>query len=204
MAAIIQLGPEMHEKIFRFGKPTILMTPAGDLNSKKIKIDGNKKYSNAQGGQEKTYFPDAEPPTDALWGPPPARLKVTIVDEAAEMPQLPSDVVQMDWEHRHRWMTADYKKKGMKMITSHEYAMLAQKSLRSYELAKTIPGKNPEDEIIDRSTVTAFNGEHLTDLQKVPFGSWYSDFREFRFNWGFPDTAFGYLRSRPSVQVLET
>jgi len=202
MAAIAKLKPDVLKNIGKFGKPTLLMTPAGDLAYKKAKIDGKKKYSNAQGQQSDTYFDPL--PADALWGPPPAKFKVTIVDGAAEMPQLPDDIVQTDWEHRHRWLTEEYKKKGMKMITGHEYAMLAQKSLHSYELAKTVPGKNPEDEIIDKNTVTTFNGEHLTDLQKVPYGYWLSVFREFHFDWFNPGTTYGYLRSRPSVQVLET
>jgi hypothetical protein len=200
--AIIKLGPEMLKKIKKFGKPTLLITPAVDLEFMKNKIDENKKYANANGElQNDTYFDPA--PNNALWGLKPGKLKVTIVDGISEMPQLPANVVQMDWEHRHKYLTDEYKKQKMEMISSYEYAMLAQRSLKSFEKAKNDPNRTPEDEIIDKNTFTVFNGGHLTDLQKVPSGNFDSVGRLFRFSWSFPRIQPAYLRSRPSVQVLE-
>ena len=201
MTAINNLGPEMLARICKFGRPTLLMTPVGDLASKTGRIDGNKKYANAGGPQGQTYFGEAA--GSPLWGPPPTKFKITIVDGMPEMPQLSEEVVKMDWKHRHKHLTQEYAEKGMKMITSYEYAMLASKSLRSYEKAKSHGSPNPEDEIIDKNTYTVFNSEHLTELKKVPCGVWASGLRGFAFAGDGPDFQRDRLRSRPSVQVLE-
>jgi hypothetical protein len=201
MQAICDLGIEMIEKIGKFGKPTLLITPAVDLEFMRKKIDGNKKCANAAGAQGETFF--QEPPANPLWGPKPANLKVTIVDGMPKMPQLPPNVVQMDWGHRHKYLTDEYKKQKMKMISSYEYAMLVQRSLRSFEKVKNDPNKNAEDEIIDKNIYTVFNGDHLTDLQKVPYGNFNSVFLEFNFRWDYPNDRDAFLRSRPSVQVFE-
>jgi hypothetical protein len=202
MDAVFNLGIEMIKKIGKFGKPTLLVTPAVNLKFMKNKIDVNKKYANANGKlQNDTFFDPA--PNDALWGPKQRKLKVTIVDGMPAMPQLPVNVVQMDWEHKHKYLTDEYKKQGMKMITSYEYAMLAQRSLRSFQKAKNDPNKNPEDEIIDKNTITTFNGEHLMDLKEVPYGHFNPDTCRFSFFWYDSDLQDNDLRSRPSVQVME-
>jgi hypothetical protein len=190
MEAIEKLGPEMLKKINNFIKPTVLITPAGTLKNKIKKLDGNKKYD----GQDDTYF--GALPEDELWGPAPAKLKVSLVDEMSEMPQLPGEIVKQDWKARHRWLTSEYKKEGMAMITAQEYAMLAQKSLLAYELG--------EEKIIDQSTYTVLNCEHMAEMVKVPScAGWDSDSSRFYFAWNVPNVYHVRLRSRPSVQVLE-
>ena len=187
----MKLGPEMLKNISKFNRPTILMTPKGDLASKIQKLDANKKYTN----QNETYF--KESPSDELWGPNTTKFSVSIVDGAPEMPRLPADKVGLDNEHKHKYLTEEYKKLGMKMISAQQYAMLAQKSLRSYE-----KGTQEEDEIIDKKTLTYLNAEHLTDLQKVPYANWFSGVRKFFFRWYGPDIQVDRFRGRPSVQVL--
>jgi len=49
MKAIMNLGPEMLKRIKKFNRPTILMTPKGDLASKIQKLDSNKKYKDENG-----------------------------------------------------------------------------------------------------------------------------------------------------------
>jgi len=194
LKAIRDLGPEMLERIRKFKRPTILITPAGDLASKIQKLDANKKYKNKSGKQENTYFNKSV--NDYLWGSAPTKLTVTIVDGAPEMQQLPADKVKLNNEQKHTYLAKEYNKLGMRMITAQEYAMLAQKSLRSYEQTK-----NP-DEIIDQQTITILNADHLTDLNQVLCVYWLSSFRLFRFDWGRPDAQDGTFRGRPSVQVL--
>jgi len=190
MRAILNLGPEMLKNIGKFNRPTIIMTPQVDLTAMKEKLDQNKKFPN----QGNTYF--EEPPNDPLWGATPTKFSVSIVAGAPEMPQLPADKVDLKNEEKHKYLTEEYNKLGMRMITAHEYAMLAQKSLRSYEQSQKA------DEIIDQNTATYLNAEHLTDLQKVPYAYWDSGYREFYFDWFSPDPQIDSCRGRPSVQVL--
>jgi len=194
MGAIINLGPSMLEKIKNFNRPTILITPKGDLASKIQKLDSNKKYLN----QGDTYF--ANPSTDTLWGPTSLKHIVTIVDGSPEMPKLltDNDNHYLKIEEKHQYLTDEYKNQGMKMISAQEYAMLAQKSLRSYELSKN------SDEIIDQNQAINLNAEHLTDLQKVPYVKWFSDDRRFHFDWDPPAAQIVHFRGRPSVQVIVT
>lgn len=195
LKAIRDLGPEMIERIRKFNRPTIIMTPKGDLASKIQKLDANKKYTDANGQQDETDF--QEPPSDALWGPNTTNFSVSIVDGVPEMPKLPADKVDLTNNKKHKYLCEEYKKLGIKMISAREYAMLAQKSLRAYE-----KGGQNKDEIIDKNNYTYLNADHLTNLKKVPYARWFSVIRGFDFRWDGPAFRDDLAHGRPSVLVL--
>ncbi len=188
-AYVLKLTPVQLHAISKMGKPTVLVCTPDTLEEKKNKLDTKKKYKN----QGDTYFEKLT--TDKLWGTPPTKLTISIIDGQSEMPQLPEQMVKKNWGERYTYMQKEYKKQGLKMISASQYANFAMERLRACEKSK-----DSEEEIIDSNTVTAFEGD-LTKIQKIPFGSWISLNREFNFLWNSPEPGGAYLRFRPAVEV---
>ena len=203
--AVLKLGPAMLGKISHFNKPTLLLMPVGDLSQKKTIIDSHKKYDSEDGSQGDVALKSVPLPTP-LYGPAPGKFKVSIVDGMTIMSQTSEQIVGVNPGDIHKTLTAKFEGDGMKMITSHEYAMLIQVSLRSYERVKVLndPAKDPEDELIDRDNVTLFHCENAEDLGTVPSGFWDESSARFVIHdevfLNFDGINFV---SRPSVEVME-
>jgi len=200
------------KEIMSFDKPQLLMTPPTTMAEKEKKMNANKPYADENGQtQDNMYF--GEDKNSDLWNPRPSKLIISVTDGAPSMPQLPPELVSKKWGERYKAVYEEYKKKGVQMITAHEYAVLMQMSLMEYKKAKEDENHpnhdNPEALIADfckeNWTYTAFYQpeQNLTELEKVPCGNFSSGNRRVSFYWGAPTRDYDYLRFRPSVQVFE-
>jgi len=192
LKAIRALGPEMLQYIRGFIWPKIIMTPKISLSFIKAKIDNNKKSPN----QRDIFF--NEPPSSNLWSPKPDSFMVTIVDGALIMPLLPPEIRKLTHGEMYNYIHEDYKRRGMKMISTREYMMLIQQILPSYRFIN-----NKDNIIMDPMHTTLFNCDHLKEIEMVIYGFWHLGDQKYKFLSDYPQVEEQYCYSRPSVMVME-
>ena len=198
MKAMRDLDPVMIENIKKIKRPTILMTPPGDIGSKTQKFNANKKYVSGTNQQQKNLFFQESIPS-SLWRNTTVKFLVSIVDGEPEMPQLPTNISNSTAEEKYNYFLEKFNKQKMQMISTQEYLMLAMKSLREYE-----KGNYDNNLIIDSDVKIFLNSDHLTDFQQMPIAGWSSGDRRFNFLRKHPMVRSGDdTRARPSLKILE-
>jgi len=189
--AIRELGPEMIQNIRGFIWPKIIMTPKVTLASMKAKIDNNKKFPD----QKDVFF--QETPLSELWGNQPDAFTVSVVEGAITLPQLPSDIRNLTLGEKYQYLYEDYKKRGMKMISTREYMMLLQQFLPTYRFSKN------KINVLDFYDATILNCDHLKEIEMIPYGFWHPEDEKYKLLRDPPQTQEESFNSRPSVKVME-
>lgn len=194
LVSILQFSPTKLKEIAQFGKPILLITPENTFLNKVQRIDENKKYQ----GQEDSYVSvNSDSPFETVKDQP--NVSISIVDSTPRMPHIDGISEESRFDMRKELFKKHYEKKGMRLISAHEYAVLMQRSLCEYE--KT--GSSDTSKILDFDiTMTCLDDEYLSDSPLVACGCFSSKIRRVRLTAYDPDATVADLRGRPSVQIM--
>jgi hypothetical protein len=202
MSDVKSLGLDMLEKISKFNKPIVVITPKGTFADKIDAINAHKIMP----GQTDVFFDEDNclPKNHEIWGPPKTKMIVSIVDGIETMPPAEFIAGAMNSYQRVEKYREEYRKDGFELVTPQEYAIMMMKSLKNGPLLDVMDF-NFGETVDPEGAYTALDYQHSTDnLLPVAYWELNSEIKDgIDFMGAHILDGSDYLRCRPSVQVLE-
>jgi hypothetical protein len=194
---VLALGREKLEKIATImSKPGLIIVPDKSFVEMKDAMDANRHY---EGQVEANLREDYE------WSGRLGKVSVSILD-MVQYPAVVPDQRPGEQSNREQLRICEkyFRDNGMCLVGDRQYAAGMQQSFRAYERAKKSGETKPEKYILDcgGETVTMFNQEHNSIINKVAKGHCDSLLREVYFGWYDPADQYDVLCGRGAVQVM--